>query len=376
MGAALAQNPSNPPVSVGKYRIELRIPDGGLFAGETVDVEFRLSDTTQNDAIEGKKGVAGAEPTATVTMPAMQGMPVQRPSIHSEGVPGDYGVELFFPHGGDYKLGLRMRPAGGKPIYATFIVPVKDAEARKGAAVSRPYAVELLDLPTAPMAGKPMRLRLAVKDTKTGERVTRFDVSHTKLLHLMLVSKDLGWFVHEHPVPQPDGSFTIDWTFPAGGDYLVFADVAPKDRGSQVLSAPLRLGGPAAKWSPRLVPSKGPSRGGSIVVDFVPTETPIPVGKTTVLAFRLRDSASGRPVTDLQPYLGAQGHLMIVHQDGGTFVHSHPADDQAARALAQRGEVRFTARFPRPGLYKAWAQFQRDGKVSTVSTVFEVKRPL
>lgn len=368
-----AKDPYATTAKVGKYQIELRVPEGGLFAGETVDVEFRLSDTTQNDAIEGKKGVPEAKPTAAVTMPAMQGMPIQRPHIHGEGVPGDYGVELFFPHGGDYKIGLRMTPPGDKPIYAEFLVPVKDAEARKGAAVAKPYAVELLDLPPTPKAGRPMRLHLAIKDTKTGETVKSFDVAHTKLFHLMLVSKDLGWFVHEHPVPQPDGTFTIDWTFPAGGDYLVFADVAPKDKGSQVVSTPLRLEGPAATWSPKLVPSKGPSRDGSIVASFVPTESPIPIGKTTVLSFKLRDAASGKPVTDLQPYLGAQGHLMIVHQDGGTFVHSHPAEDAASMALSKKGDVRFTARFPRAGLYKAWAQFQRGGKVSTVSYVFEVK---
>ncbi len=78
---------------VGKYQVELRVPENGLVAGETVDVEFRLSDTTQNDAIEGKKGVPNAAPRATVTMPAMPGMPVVKPTIHSEGVPGDYGIE-------------------------------------------------------------------------------------------------------------------------------------------------------------------------------------------------------------------------------------------------------------------------------------------
>jgi YHS domain-containing protein len=361
------KNPYATTATVGKYQIELRIPEEGLFAGTTLDVEFRVSDLTQNDPIEGKKGVPEAAPTATVTMPAMAGMPVMKPRIHGEGVPGDYGLELSFPHGGDFKVGIRLTPPGDKPIYAAFLLPVKDAVARTTA--PKPYTVELLDLPKTPKAGEPIRLKIAIEDTKTGERVKSFDVSHTKLLHLMLVSKDLGWFVHEHPQPQPDGTFTIDWTFPAGGDYLVFADVAPKDKGAQVLSTPLHLNGPAPTWSAKLTPTKGPSRDGTIVADFVPIEKPIPIGKSTELSFKLRDAQTGRPVTDLEPYLGAQGHLMIVHQDGGTFVHSHPAEE----VRAQNGEVRFNARFPRAGLYKAWAQFQRAGKISTVSFVFEVK---
>lgn len=359
---------------VGKYQVELRVPEEGLFAGETVDVEFRLSDTTQDDAIEGKKGVPNASPSATVTMPAMPGMPVVKPPIHTEGVPGDYGIELFFPHGGDYRIALRLTPPGeARPIAVSFVVPVNDGEAKKGAAPAKPYVVELLNLSKSAKAGKPLRLHIAIKDGKTGKVVRDFDEAHTKIFHLIVVSKDLGWFIHEHPVQQLDGTFTFDWIFPAGGDYLVFADVAPKDKGSQVISAPMRLTGPKPTWSAKLIPTAGPRKDGGIVADFVPLQKKIPVGKTTVLSFKLRDEKTGKPVTDLQPYLDAQGHLMIVHQDGGTFVHSHPAEDKAAMALAKKGDVRFTARFPRSGLYKAWAQFQRGGKISTVSFVFEVK---
>lgn len=356
---------------MGSYQIELRVPEEGLFAGSAVDVEFRLSDSRQKDPIEGNKGVPEANPTATVTMPEMPGMPVMRPRVHTEGVPGDYGLELFFPHGGAYKIGIRLTPPGAKPIFASFVVSVKDAEERKGTVAAKLFAIDLLDLPKHPEAGRPLRLRVAIRDTKTGARVRSFDVSHTKLMHLMLVSKDLSWFVHEHPVPQADGSFTIDWTFPTGGDYLVFADVAPKNRGAQVIGTKLHLAGKAAPKPAKLVPSWRPSRDGSIVATLV--RAAIPVGRTTDLTFKLADARTGKPVTDLQPYLGAQGHLMIIHQDGATFVHSHPAEGPAALARAKRGEVMFSARFPRPGLYKAWAQFQRAGKISTVSFVFEVK---
>jgi YHS domain-containing protein len=358
---------------VGKYQVELRVPEEGVFAGETIDIEFRLSDTTQDDAIEGKKGVPNAAPTATVTMPSMPGMPVAKPPIHTEGVPGDYGIELFFPHGGDYRIDLKVTPPGEKPLAVAFTVSVKDAEAKKGTATAKPYKVELLHLTEDAKAGEPLRLHLAIKDGKTGEVVKEFDEAHTKLFHLIVVSKDLGWFIHEHPEQQADGTFTLDWTFPAGGDYLVFADVAPKDKGSQVISTPLHLKGPSATWGKKLIPTKGPQNDGGIVADFIPLEKKIPVGRTTVLSFKLRDEKTGKPITDLEPYLDAQGHLMIIHQDGGTFVHSHPAEDKEAEALAKKGDVRFTARFPRPGTYKAWAQFQRGGKISTIAFVFKVE---
>ncbi len=289
-------------------------------------------------------------------------MPVQRPRIHREGVPGDYGLELFFPHGGAYKVALRLAPEGARPVFTTFRVEVKDADTHRPP-VPAPFRVVLIDPPKRAGATS---LHLAIQDARSGETVKAFDVAHTKPIHLILASRDLGWFAHEHPVQQPDGSFVWNGRFPAGGDYLVFADVAPKDRGSQVLGTTLRLSGPKATWPKGLVPSRTAHAGG--VVGSL-ADGPIPVGQTTVLDFRLTDASTGRPVADLQPYLGANGHLMIVHQDGVSFVHSHPADDAEATALARKGEVRFNARFPRPGLYKAWAQFQRQGRVVTLPFV-------
>jgi len=375
-GASIAstQTPPKNIVNAGKYQIELRVPDEGIFAGEQIDVEFRLSDTTEDDPIEGKRGVPNANPTASVTMPAMPGMPVMRPRIHSEGVPGDYGIELFFPHGGGYQVQVVATPPGAKPVKATFLVNVHDATARKGVKVSKPFAVETIGFPDHAKAGRQISLRLAIKDTKTGARVRQFDVSHTKLLHLMIVSKDLGWFVHEHPVPHPDGTFTLDQTFPAGGDYLVFADAAPKDKGSQVISTSVHIEGPRAAWPTKLTLTHGPVESGGIVADFRPLENPLPVGKSTVVAFRLTDRKSGKPIADLEPYLGASGHLMIIHQDGQVFVHSHPAEDAEATKRLKQGEVRFTARFPKPGMYKAWVQFQRHGKVVTLPFVFKVNK--
>lgn len=370
-GASEAKPPTI--VKAGKYQIELRVPEEGLFAGEQVDVEFRLSDLTKADPIEGQKGIPNAAPRAQVTMPAMPGMPIARPRIHSEGVPGDYGIELFFPHGGDYRIDLAATPPGEKPVRASFTVNVNDAEARKGQPVFHPYFAQTVGFPKDARAGKPLPLRVAIKDARTGETVRQFDVAHTKLIHLIVVSKDLGWFAHEHPTQDPDGTFTLNQTFPAGGDYLVFADVAPKDKGSQVLATSVHVAGPAETWSPKLPPTKGSVRDGSVVADFRALESPIPVGRTTQVAFNLRDAKTGKPVTDLQPYLGAHGHLMIVHRDGQTFVHSHPAEDAASAALIRRGEVRFTARFPKPGVYKAWGQFQRNGRVLTLPFVFEVR---
>jgi hypothetical protein len=90
--------------------------------------------------------------------------------------------------------------------------------------------------------------------------------------------------------------------------------------------------------------------------------TPLVAGQNLALVVSL--ARDGKPVTDLEPFLGAMGHLIIVSADRERFVHSHPVE---RRSPAGRGpDVSFQCRFPVAGTYKAWAQFQHDGHVLTV----------
>ena len=106
--------------------------------------------------------------------------------------------------------------------------------------------------------------------------------------------------------------------------------------------------------------------------------------------FHLTDTATGRPVTDLQTYLGAFGHTLIMSEDMTDYVHSHPldilamADDDAAepRFLIPPGadleklrggpDVTFEGLMPKPGRYRAWTQFRRNDKLHTFAFTFEV----
>jgi hypothetical protein len=360
----------NPTKRVGRYSITLRLPADGVFAGEQIDIEFRLRDESDKDPVLGAKGVVGVKSVATVTMPSMAGMPAQKPRIHTEGIPGDYGVECFFPHGGEYRIALTLQIPGEKtPIDTAFLVDVQDAEARtRRKPVPLPYSVECAVVGGG-VSGKETNLKLIIREAKSKKIVKDFDVAHTKIFHLMFISKDFSWFIHEHPTQQPDGSFTITQVFPFGGEFLVFADVAPRDAGSQVLGTRIKLKGNVPKPVP-FAPTPPTAIVDGIRATLTPQESPMPIGKTTMLEIKL--TIEGKPVTDLETYLGAFGHLMILHSDQKTFVHSHPAEDEKGIAESRRGNVLFAARFPKAGQYKAWAQFQREGVVITFPFVFVV----
>jgi hypothetical protein len=92
-------------------------------------------------------------------------------------------------------------------------------------------------------------------------------------------------------------------------------------------------------------------------VSVAPRDQPVRARADNAFVFSLQ--RDGRPVTDLSPWLGAMGHLVLIHEDGETFVHSHPTArlDAAGDPTPQDGKVAFWVRFPKPGVYRLWGQF-------------------
>ena len=330
----------------GPYEVTLRLPAGGLFAQEEMQIEYRVVDTTRVDPLLGPAPVIRAQTASRITMPAMAGMPALSETAHPEGVPGEYGIHPFFPHGGDYQLTLHITPPGAAAFTVTFPLAVADANPSRRRPPP-PFSLEL-KAASAPVAGRPVEIHLTIRRRQTRQTVTAFELQHERLCHLILVRRDLTHFAHEHPAPQPDGSFRLTYAFPAPGEYHLFADVAPTGAGGHVLLAKLKVGGrPSAAAPP------APSTLATFPAD------PVPAGRTLHLSATLADPA-------IEPYLGARGHLILLHEDAETFVHSHPDDSTPSPAH----EVPFLARFPKPGRYQGWAQFQRRGQVETVPVRF------
>ncbi len=359
--------PDKTKVQFGSYQAELRVPPEGLFAGEETDIEFRVTDTREKDPVEdGFKGVGAIQATAEITMPSMPGMPSAKPKVHREGVPGDYSIEAFFPHGGSYQIKLQLKMPDGSEHEASFSVTVKDE--RSNTVVRLPYYLKIVGT-TGWKADQERTLNLRVINSKTGLTNKAFDVAHEQRFHLLIASKDLNWFRHEHPVMASDGTWSLPFTFPAGGDYWIYGDVAPSGEGSRVLIAKLTVAGSKPTWGTRIPMNTRASDGGLTAVLFK-TE-PIEIGKSTVLGVRL--TSRGRPAGDTVPWLGAAGHMMIFHQDGKTVVHSHPSEDEGSHALVKQGTIEFSARFPKAGLYKVYVQALWHGKVRTFGFGLEVK---
>ncbi len=361
----------NPLQKSGKYVVELRLPDEGIFGDEEADIHFHLTDSSQDDPVQGAPPIINAKVTAGLTMPSMAGMPRQIPRTHAEGVPGDYGVICFFPHGGEFLLQLDITPTGDKPFSVSFKLNAEDPSVAGNRKIAiKPYSLKVTANPSVPKSGEAVHLEISIISRETHLAVADFDTVHERQLHFMIVSKDLSHFAHEHPVLGSNGKFELDTSFPTGGDYHLFADAAPKGAGSIILADNMRIEGspgtPVLGMEPRLTDTVDGAK-----LAIVEHLDKLEVGKTKPLHFTIQNSDSGTAITDLEPYLGAMAHLMLIHQDGVTFVHCHP--DESDPANGKKGYLAFLVRFPKAGIYRSWLQFQRGGKVGTATFTLNVR---
>lgn len=364
-GAVWAQVESPSP-RVGKYQVSLRLPADGLTAQEEMQIEYRVVDATLMDAVMGAAPLIRASARSVIDMPSMPGMAKMTESAHPERVPGEYGVHPTFLHGGEYRLQLFITPPGGLEFAVSFTLQVGDAvTAKSRKAKPRPFYAELRATPRKPKAGETAELEVAVFSRSAGNiQVREFDIQHERPMHLIVVREDLGVFAHVHPELAGDGKFRLQYTFPHAGEYTLFADVAPKGAGGQVL--PLRLKVDGNKGGRYVIGAEkltGEAASGSVRVAFAQAQ--FLTGKTLRIECNIRDAQSGHVVNDLQPYLGALGHLILVHEDGETFVHSHP--DELDPLAGRDGHLAFLARFPKLGRYRGWVQLQRAGVVETAA---------
>jgi hypothetical protein len=225
------------------------------------------------------------------------------------------------------------------------------------------YVANPVDVRVTPIVGG-ARLRLAVKDPKTRQTVRRFAIVHERPMHLFVVSQALDHFVHDHPVQQPDGVFMLDVALPHPGAYMAIVEFLPAGGTPQMFQQAFTTGDPfgAASAPPPLQTAPQTVDGLRVTIDA----SKLTAGESRPLAFRVEDAASGAPVTDLEPYLGASGHLLIVPLDLTDAIHGHPSDAARGPALS------FDVLVPRAGRYKLWLQVLRRERVSTAAFVIDV----
>ncbi|WP_018155610.1 hypothetical protein [Demetria terragena] len=191
-----------------------------------------------------------------------------------------------------------------------------------------------------------------------GKPVTDYRRQHDKDLHLIVVRRDLSGFQHVHPTRDASGRWSVGVRL-SPGTWRVFADFMPSGRGeSMTLGADLEVAGTTG---PQPIP--GPSRtttvdGYTVTLkgDLKPNQ-----GRKLVLSV----AQNGRPVTNLEPYLGAYGHLVALRDGDLAYLHVHPDGEPGDGSTKPGPGIAFHTTAPSVGTYRFFLDFKHDGVVRT-----------
>lgn len=234
------------------------------------------------------------------------------------------------------------------------------------------------------VAASPTTMQLTIQ-YQGGEVLKDFDIVHEKKLHLIVVRKDRTHFQHVHPtLDEVSGMFTIEpFTFPNDGEYRVYADFTPSNtqenesggKEAIALHQDVQVGDhskymPAVLGTEKLVSS---TNGLEMGIFFPPphdpglTNTSFYAGEESNIAVTI--SKSGQAYKNLQTYLGALGHLVVLSPDL-EYIHAHP---QTTDVSTQGGLIVFSVTFPKSGQYELYLQTKSEDLVNTTDFTLDVK---
>ncbi|SDE48314.1 hypothetical protein SAMN02799630_05523 [Paenibacillus sp. UNCCL117] len=214
-----------------------------------------------------------------------------------------------------------------------------------------------------PQAKQDTAIRVEIRNN--GKPIENFDTNHEKKLHLIIVSQDLSFFNHIHPEFKGNGVFEIVTQFPAGGDYKLIADFVPTGGSAMTQMEWIHVEGTPGQTEP-IQPSPGLTaalNGKQVTLQV----DQLAAGKELTLTYTIKDEKTKAPITNLQPYLGAVGHVVILTADAEQYLHVHPVDEKASGP-----DAKFMTTFPKSGVYKIWGQFKHNDQVITVPFVVKV----
>ena len=214
------------------------------------------------------------------------------------------------------------------------------------------FHLDLTTAPSPPAENETTTLEFHVHDPWKDRPVQKFVTVHEKLFHAFVISQDLTYFNHGHPVMRGDGVFALPVVLPKGGMFRVLGDFYPDGATPQLLTETLFV--PGATGPPVTLSrdySTKSDRNMKVSLTMLPEQAT--AGTRTRMTFRID------PVDGFEKYLGAWGHMLAASDDLIDMIHLHPI-------RADGADVQFDVVFPRPRGYRVWVQFQRSGVVNTV----------
>ncbi len=207
-------------------------------------------------------------------------------------------------------------------------------------------------------AGKPVSINISLKQDNNA---VSLDTVHEKKMHLLAVNDELTWFDHLHP-KENKGQYVVEETFPTAGKFLLFVDFKPEDGEPMVHKHEIHVVGDELsekiEFQPEIV-----AREEDYIITLV-NGRELNTGMQT-LAFTVEKEGEMLGEKDLDNYLGASAHIVMIETKSKDFLHIHPVSNKKYPIYAE-------AHIEKVGNYRIWVQFKISGKVHTVDFSVEV----
>ena len=253
-----------------------------------------------------------------------------------------------------------------------LLVAVSFAENRAQHAAHKGHDTASLNVmlhtePQTIQAGTSAALTFHLTDVK-GEPVTDLRVHHARVLHVLVVSENLQIIGHIHPedfesrdiMQELEGRYTVHFTFPAAGRYILAVDVMTADaefseyvyvnvtgkaeladmiqdfRREKVVYSYTDEGGDRYTKAVSLTDGEGTS------TYHVKIDAPERIKAGEMVHITYHFSRYGKPLTDLVPFLDAPMHFAIVSTRLDGIVHTHgtvPGSEEDSKMMKKDPHV-------------------------------------
>ena len=197
----------------------------------------------------------------------------------------------------------------------------------------------------------PVEIKFTIEESMSMPYVlSDYELLHTMPLHLVVVKHDLSEYYHVHPT-LINGSWLTEPLDLSDGFYRVIADFQVKDKSQLALGTDIMVGS-----SPMAMANFDQESRVSVVDGYTITST----GSTkhesdAILSFLI--TKEGSPVSAVEPYLEASGHLVSINPATMAYTHLHP------NTGVLDGVITFKARPTDHGYSKYFLEVKLDGKV-------------
>lgn len=185
---------------------------------------------------------------------------------------------------------------------------------------------------------------------------------HERKAHLIVVSEDLEYFSHIHPIKETYGFYSVETSLPYGGKYRMFAEYKPKY--NEKITDFIDFFVIGKNKSEKIYESQNTVfNGKEFSVKLLNAENLIAGNDSRIVVEFWKDDEN-ISIDKFENYLGEKAHAVAISLGDKNFMHIHP--------MVMDSKLNLHLNFDKAEYYRLWLQFKMSDQVYTADFVVKV----